>query len=98
MISTTTPAIQKRLTGIELPSTSTIRTGNTLGICRGAAEPQQHRGLQHQQDAEEATSLASGDDVRSGRNTSSSPSTPTSTAAAIDGERRDVGELGAEVT
>ena len=84
VISTTMPAIQNRLTGIELPRTSTMRTGNTLGICRGASP--NHRSIvacSTRRMPSDATSLARGDDVRSGRNTSSSPSTPTSTAAAI---------------
>ncbi len=83
-ISTTTPAIQNPYTGIDLPNTSTMSLGNTLGIdCD--AEPNQSSivAWRIRRIPSEATSLASGDDVRSGRNTSSSLSTPTRIATDI---------------
>ncbi len=81
---TTTPAIQKRLIGIELPKTSTMSVGNTLGIAF-EAEPNHSNMVAWRisRMPSEATSLASGDDVRSGRNTSSSLNTPTRIATAI---------------
>ena len=62
--NTTTPAIQNRLTGIEFLSTSTILTGNTLGIGRGA--PPNHSSIvacSTSRMPSEATSLARGDDA-----------------------------------
>ncbi len=82
-ISRTIPAIQNRLTWNELPKILTMSDGRTPGI-RSAAEPN-HSSMVAWSTSRiptEATSFASVDDVRNGRNTSTSLSTPTSTAAA----------------
>ena len=83
-ISTTTPAIQNRFSGIDEPSTSRMSVVKTLGICLDA-EPNQSSivAWRINRIPSEATSLASGDDVRSGRNTISSLITPTRTATSI---------------
>ena len=78
-MSITIPAIQNRFAGIDVPKTSTMFVGKMFGICF-AAEPN-HSSIvawRVSRIPSEATSLASGDDVRSGRKTSSSLSTPTS--------------------
>ena len=67
-----------------MPNTSTMSLGKMLGIdCD--AEPNQSSivAWRISRIPSEATSLASGDDVRSGRNTSSSLSTPTRIATDI---------------
>ena len=82
-ISTTTPAIQNRFAGIDAPNTRMMLVGKTFGICFDA-EPNHSSTVAWRMSRmpSEATSLASGDDVRSGRKTSSSLSTPTRIAAS----------------
>ena len=67
-----------------MPNTLTMLVGKTLGICF-AAEPNHSSTVAWKINRipSEATSLASGDDVRSGRKTSSSLSTPTRTDTRI---------------
>ena len=64
-------AIQNRFAGIDAPNSSTMLVGKTLGICFDA-EPNHSSTVAWRINRmpSEATSLASGDDVRSGRKTS----------------------------
>ena len=67
------PAIQNRFAGIDAPNSSTMLVGKMLGICFDAVP--NHSSMvacRISRMPSDATSLASGDDVRSGRNTSSS--------------------------
>ena len=83
-MSTTMAAIQNLFAGIDAPNSLTMLVGKTLGICFDA-EPNHSSTVAWRINRmpSEATSLASGDDVRSGRNTSSSQSTPTSADTTI---------------
>ena len=83
-MSTTIAAIQNRFAGIDVPNTSTMLVGKMLGICF-AGEPNHSSTVAWRINRipSEATSLASGDDVRSGRKTSNSLSTPTRTDTTI---------------
>ena len=83
-MSSTMPAIQNLFAGIDAPKTSTMLFGKTLGICFDA-EPNHSSTVAWRisRIPSEATSLASGDDVRSGRKTSNSLSTPTRTDTTI---------------
>ena len=77
-MSTTIAAIQNLFAGIDVPNTSTMLVGKTLGICfDGEPNHSSTVAWRINRIPSEATSLASGDDVRSGRKTSSSLSTPT---------------------
>jgi hypothetical protein len=82
-ISTTTPAIQNRFAGIDASNTRMMLVGKTFGICFDA-EPNHSSTVawRMRRIPSDATSFASGDDVRSGRKTSSSLSTPTRIAAS----------------
>ena len=83
-ISTTMAAIQNLFAGIDVPNTSTMLVGKTLGICfDGEPNHSSTVAWRINRIPSEATSLASGDDVRSGRKTSSSLSTPTRTDTTI---------------
>ena len=97
--STTTPAIQNLFAGIDVPNTSTMLVGKTLGICF-AGEPN-HSSIvawRVNRTPSEATSLASGDDVRSGRKTSSSlDHSHDDRNHDRDGDRRHRGKREAEV-
>ena len=83
-ISTTIAAIQNLFAGIDVPKTLTKLVGKTLGICFDG-EPNHSRIVAWRVNRipSEATSLASGDDVRSGRKTSSSLTTPTTIDTTI---------------
>jgi hypothetical protein len=83
-ITTTIPAIQNRLAGIDLPNTSTMSFVKMLGIgCD--ADPNQSNivAWSTSRIPSEATNLASGDDVRNGRKTSNSLRMPSSTDTRI---------------
>ena len=83
-MSTTTAAIQNLFAGIVASNTSTMSVGNTLGIGFDAVPNHSSTvAWSISRIPSEATSLASGDDVRSGRKTSSSLTTPTRTAPSI---------------
>ena len=82
-ITTTMPVIQNRFTGIGTPNTSIVLVVRMLGTCF-AAGPNHNSTVacRVSRMPSDAMSLASGDVVRSGRNTSSSLNTPTPTATA----------------
>ncbi len=79
----TIPAIQKRFTGTETSATLTVSVGKRFGICLDAVpNPSTIAACSVSRIPSDATSFASGAAVRSGRNTSTSISTPTRAEAS----------------